>query len=57
MSTDQLLLVIGLIGIGGIITAIVNHIINLKKSKQDSKNALKETRYKAILLLCFACVN
>ena len=57
MSTDQILTAIGLIGIGGIAKSSIDYIIGSRKSKQDSKNTLKETRYKTIILLCYALVN
>lgn len=57
MNAEQVLAVLGLIGIGGIIQALVSYIIGSRKKKSDAKQELKETRYKAILLLCYAFVN
>lgn len=56
MNAEQILAVLGLIGIGGIIQAFVSYTISSKKKKSDSKQDLKETRYKAGLLLCYAFV-
>lgn len=56
MNAEQILAVLGLIGVGGIIQAFVSYLIGSRKKKSDSKQDLKETRYKAILLLCYAFV-
>jgi len=57
MSIDQILTTLGLIGLGGILQSIINYIINSRKEKNDSKQKLKETRYKAVVLLCYAFAN
>lgn len=57
MTIEQILAVLGLIGIGGIIQAIVSYFISSRIKKSDAKQELKEKRYKAILLLCYAFVN
>ena len=57
MTTDQLLTAIGLIGIGGLLKSLIDYIVTLFKTKADSKHLFKETRYKAILLLCYAYTN
>ncbi|SNZ01815.1 hypothetical protein [Flagellimonas pacifica] len=57
MTIEQILAALGLIGIGSVIPAIVSYFIASRKKKSDSKQELKEKRYKAILLLCYAFVN
>jgi len=57
MSIEQILAALGLIGIGSVIPALVSYIIASRKKKSDAKQELKEQRYKAILLLCYAFVN
>lgn len=57
MSIEQILAILGAIGISGVIPAIVAYIISSRKKKADAKQELKEKRYKAILLLCYAFVN
>ncbi len=54
--TDQVLNTIGLVGFGGLLKSLFDFLIASKKSKQDSKHALKEIRYKAIILLCYASI-
>jgi hypothetical protein len=53
MTTDQVLTVIGFIGIGGLLKSLIDYAVELFKTKADSKHTLKETRYKAIILLCY----
>ncbi|OFZ67849.1 MAG: hypothetical protein A3D92_03885 [Bacteroidetes bacterium RIFCSPHIGHO2_02_FULL_44_7] len=57
MNTEQILAALGLIGIGGIIQALVSYIIGSRKKKSDAKQELKEIRYRAIILLCYAFIN
>jgi hypothetical protein len=57
MSADQILTAIGLVGFGGLLKSGFDYLIAAKKSKQDSKQTLKETRYKAIILLCYGLVH
>lgn len=57
MSAEQIITAVGLLGIGSVIPSIVNYFTNLRKSKKDAKQALKEKRYKVIILLCYAFVN
>ena len=52
MSTDQILTAIGFIGLGGLLKSLFDFLISSKKIKQDAKHNLKETRYKAIILMC-----
>ena len=54
MTVEQVLAVIGLIGIGSIVPSIVTYIVGSRKKKSDAKQELKEERYKVILLLCYA---
>lgn len=56
MTTDQIFTMIGLIGFGGLLKSGFDFIIASRKAKQDSKHTMKETRYKAIILLCYAIV-
>ena len=56
MTIEHILSALGLIGIGSIISAIVSYFIGGKKKKSDAKQELKEERYKAVLLLCYAFV-
>ena len=46
MTTEQILVAIGFIGLGTIIPNVINYFIQLKKSKQYAKHIYKETRYK-----------
>lgn len=57
MTIEHILSALGLIGIGSVISAVVSYFIGGKKKKSDAKQELKETRYKAVLLLCYAFVN
>ena len=57
MTIEQILAVFGLIGIGSIIPALISFFFGLRKTKHDSKQELKEKRYKAILLLCYTFIN
>lgn len=57
MTIEQVLTAIGLVGIGGLLQSFTNYLIATRKSKQDSKHILKETRYKAIILLCYALTH
>lgn len=56
MTTNDLLTGIGLVGIGGLLKSGFDFLIASRKAKQDSKHTLKETRYKTIILLCYALV-
>jgi hydroxymethylpyrimidine pyrophosphatase-like HAD family hydrolase len=56
MTADQILAAIGLIGFGGLLKSGVDFLIASRKARQDAKHTLKETRYKAIILLCYALV-
>lgn len=56
MTTDQILTAVGLIGFGGLLKSGFDFLIASRKAKQDSKHSLKETRYKTIILLCYAIV-
>lgn len=49
--------IISAVGIGSIVTIIANYLIHIRTVKQDSKHTFKETRYKAIILLCYALAN
>lgn len=57
MSIDQIITAIGLVGFGGLLKSGFDFLIATKKAKQEAKQSFKETRYKAIILLCYALVN
>ncbi|MFW0739948.1 hypothetical protein [Flavobacterium sp. T12S277] len=57
MTADQILSAIGLVGFGGILKVFFDFLVATRKAKQDAKQTMKETRYKAIILLCYALVN
>lgn len=57
MTSDQILTAIGLIGLGGLLKSGFDFLIASRKAKQDAKHILKETRYKAIILLCYSLVH
>ena len=57
MTADQILTAIGLVGFGGILKTFFDFLVASRKAKQDAKQTMKETRYKAIILMCYALVN
>lgn len=57
MTTDEIIKAIALVGIGGLLKVIFDFLAATKKAKQDAKQTTKETRYKAIILMCYALVN
>ena len=57
MTTEQILTGIGLIGFGGLLKSSFDFLIATKKAKQDAKQNTKETRYKSIILICYALTN
>jgi hypothetical protein len=57
MTAQEIISIIGLIGIGGILKSIFNLFINNKKQKSETQHQFKETRYKAIILLIYAYIN
>ncbi|UTA66461.1 hypothetical protein [Emticicia sp. 21SJ11W-3] len=56
MTTEQILTAIGLVGFGGLLKSGFDFLIASKKAKQESRHSMKETRYKTIILLCYALV-
>lgn len=56
MTGDQILTAVGLVGFGGLLKSGFDFLIASKKAKEDAKHSLKETRYKTIILLCYALV-
>ncbi|MPT34928.1 MAG: hypothetical protein E2604_07525 [Flavobacterium sp.] len=56
ITVDQIISTIGLVGFGGILKALFDYLVAARKAKEDAKQVLKETRYKAILLICYALV-
>lgn len=57
MTTQDIISAIGLIGIGGLLKGLFDFFIADRKRKSETKHQFKETRYKAIILLCYAYVN
>ena len=57
MSIENVFGVLGLIGVGGIIQAVVSYAIAKRRKKYDGSQEFKEKRYKAILLLCYAYLH
>lgn len=57
MTTDEIINAIALVGFGSILKGIFDFLAASKKVKQDSKQATKEVRYKAIILMSYALVN
>lgn len=56
MTTEEILTAIGLIGLGGLLKSVADFLIVSRKSKLEKKHTLKETRYKAVILLCYCLV-
>ena len=56
MTTEQIFTALGLVGFGGLLKSIFDFFIASRKAKQEAKHTLKETRYKTIILLCYALV-
>ncbi|MCB0280626.1 MAG: hypothetical protein KDD94_14045 [Calditrichaeota bacterium] len=57
MATEEIISAIGLVGLGGLLKSTLDFFIANKKQKSESKQQLKETRYKAIILMCYAYIN
>ena len=57
MTASEIISLIGLIGIGGLLKSLFDLFIGRRKIKSEKKQEFKETRYKAIILLCHAYVN
>lgn len=57
MTTDEVIKAIALVGLGSILKGIFDFLASTRKAKQDAKQSTKETRYKAIILMCYAFVN
>lgn len=56
MNFEQAISIFGLLGLGGLLKSALDFLISNEKSKSDSKQNFKETRYKAIILLCYSVV-
>lgn len=50
MTAEQIISVVGLVGFGGILKTSFDFLVATRKAKQDAKQTMKETRYKAIIL-------
>ncbi|QMU66058.1 MAG: hypothetical protein GKR88_18450 [Flavobacteriaceae bacterium] len=57
MTIQEIISAIGLIGLGGLLKGLLDFFIADKKRKSETKHQFKETRYKAIILLCYTYVN
>jgi hypothetical protein len=57
MSADEIIKAIGLIGLGGLLKSIIDYMIASKKAIKEARHTFKESRYKTIILLCFATAN
>ena len=57
MTTQEIISAIGLIGLGGLLKGLLDFFIADRKRKSETKHQFKETRYKAIILLCYTYVN
>lgn len=57
MTTQEIISAIGLIGFGGLLKGLLDFFIADRKRKSETKHQFKETRYKAIILLCYTYVN
>ncbi len=57
MTTQEIISAIGLIGLGGLLKGLLDFFIADKKRKSETKHQFKETRYKAIILLCYTYAN
>jgi len=57
MTTQEIISAIGLIGLGGLLKGVLDFFIADRRRKSETKHQFKETRYKAIILLCYTYVN
>lgn len=57
MTIEQIMTGIGLVGIGGLLKSLFDYLISIQKTKITARNSFKETRYKSIILLCYALAN
>lgn len=57
MTTQEIISAIGLIGLGGLLKGLLDFFIADRKRKSETKHQFKETRYKAIIMLCYTYVN
>lgn len=57
MTTQEILTAIGFIGIGGLLKSLADFFVSKRKQKAENKQQFKETRYKAITLLCYSLIN
>jgi hypothetical protein len=57
MSGQEVISVIGLLGIGGMLKTFLDHFLGSLKKQSELQQETKETRYKAIILLAYALCN
>lgn len=48
---------LGLVGLGGLLSTFASYFIGQRRVKFEAQQSFKETRYKTIILLCYAYVN
>jgi hypothetical protein len=56
MGVTEIISALGLIGLGGLIKSIFDYFIENKKRKSETKHDIKQTRYQAIILLCYSLI-
>jgi len=56
MTTNEIIQIVGLIGIGGFLKSIIDFFIDNRKRRTETQHQFKEIRYKAILLLLYSLV-
>ena len=56
MSVNDIISVIGLVGIGGLLKSTLDFFIDNRKRKSETKHEFKQTRYKAIILQCYSLI-
>ena len=54
MDIEEIIKILGLIGIGGILKSFIDIFLERKKQKNTSLHGFKEPRYKAIIILLYA---
>lgn len=54
MAANEIISVLGLLGIGAILKSIIDYFFNNRKRRSEARDQFKETRYKAVIILCHA---